>query len=330
MKTLAAVVLFFLLPALAAQGEPTEEEIKRHTASTLEQCDMDGNAKIELDELQEKLEAFYVDFAKADKSEEKQNTVRDGYPGLLTLQLFLAADLDDDNAIAEPDLKWLFAHPNDDQWTLTDSMWTLGDADVDLLVQDFILRIRKGATSHPHDRLRKTTGKGKNKAEKLADRAEPYRQMVIKKVLAARARSVLHRSYSTDELSKLFDKLGRVWTLGEGADDDMFDATGEVVTAEDAAERGDGLSRAGVHNYFAVGHKYEVSTLDKSYSVAAEIKKTKLTVKAGTFDCDFYEVACHGCTLKIWQHSMYPLLPIKSEMTVGDEVTIHQLKAFKE
>ena len=329
MKTLVVLTLLLLPTALPAQDEPTEEEIKQRTADALKQCDADTDGNITLEEMQGRLEAFYVDFAKVGKDEVKQAAVRGQYPGLLTLQLFLAADLDDDHSVTEVDLKWLFSHPHDDVNSLKYTIWTLADADIDFLVEDFILCIRKGAQAHPFGGLRKTVGKGKNKAEKLADQAEPYRLHVVKHVLDERAASVIHTEYTDEQLSSLFGKLGRMWRWGDGEEEELFDAYSEVVTAKEA-QNARGGHRAGHHETYRVGYKYKVSPRDKVYRVKAEITKTNIKVMAGAFDCDYFEIKCKDCSLKVWQHSLYPALPVKREWNMGGETTTAQLKSFEE
>ncbi|MCA8914629.1 MAG: hypothetical protein KDB90_04385 [Planctomycetes bacterium] len=322
-----ALLCFGMTPAHCAD-QPTEEEIRQKTAECLEHSDTDADGVISLKEQQERLETFYVAFAKVGKHEDRRKALRAEYPGLLCLQEYLAADLNDDSEVTEKELKRLYACEDPQE------LWTLCDADIDLLVQDFILRIRKGAKVYYDDSLRKTPGKGRTKAEKLADQAAPYKDAVTWRVLGARVDAAQTALYSQDELSSMFDKEGRSWTYcvyHAGSDTSGTGFVTEVV-AKDKAQgpREAANSIDGGKVLYPEGYRVPVDDSMKGYGDKPEVTKVRYKVAAGEFDCDYIEITCLRNTVKLWVMSKHPGILVKRESGAGAEKRTVELMSYKD
>lgn len=326
MRVAGALLVLLLVSPLRAQDGPSPEEVERLSADVLEHTDTDDDSRIALVEQQNRLLNFYVAFAKAGQNEEKQREAREDYPGLLSLQQFLAADLDDDHFVGETELQRLFALEDPEY------VWTLSDADVEMLVEDFILRIRKGAKVYWYDELRKSSGKGKTKAEKLADRAEPYKQRVITLVLKTRRQAVIESAYTEDELSSLFDREGRNWqwsvTDERDAGTRSFHLGGLVVPEHIGPyEETKSLGRT---ECVPKGHKLTLDPFLKGYQVKPDISKVTVHVEAGQFECDHFEISCLGKIARVWLLSKHPALVVKFEYDVGEGKRVTELSVYEE
>ena len=325
MKTLIAFVLLIFTAAPLAADPTTDEEVEQLTADTLEHTDANKDGVISLAEQQDRLEAFYVSFGKAGKRKDKQDTVREDFPSLLTLQQYLAADLDDDGFVDEKELKRLFAciEPLD--------LWTLADADIELLVDDFILRIRKGAKAYPDDSLRKVPGKGRTKAEKLVDQASPYRAAVNSHVFGARVNAAIIAQYTQTQLSSKFDKEGRTWQIcvyHNGHHGSGFGYGFEVVSKD--KKRGSAGSIDVVDEQYPEGYQLPIDAALKGYGEKPAVTKVKLKVIAGPFDCDYFEIKSLGLSTRIWVMSDHPGILVKQVTPTDGDDRVVELISYKD
>lgn len=329
----AALGLFVILPGLgnAQPADPKAEYQKRLEAartefvdSALRFSDKDADGKVTLAEQNQLLENFYAEFAKAGTKEAAKAEVLLSHKGLLKLQWFRAADLDDDGVMTKAELVSLVSAADSVEISdCLDGVWTLSDADIEPLVDDFKARIRKGVRPFDDDDLRKTRGEGRTKEEKLEDQSLPYRDRVVTGVLAGRLSRAKAAAFKPDErvaaLKATDGWLHRTLTGRSGESETEWsrvllvrDETGETI-----ASMGSGDTREATRSMIGevIDENADPFRVDaRPYKFTSAVTDTSVRVEAGTFACKHIKVELGKWRAEAWVPDAIPFLHAKSEL----------------
>jgi len=307
---------------------------KEFVDAAFKHSDPDGDDKVTLVEQTKLQDAFYEAMKQAGGNETAVAEVREAHKGLLKLQWFLAADLNDDEVVTRDELTSLAELSETEHLAYNvDRIWTLSDADIDQLMDDFKLRIRRGVRCFPEDALRKTRGEGRTKTEKLEDQSSVFRSTVIDNVLTVRMQYSTAREFDKDKCLAALRKLKK-WE---------FDVSSTTREKTNTRRRGveiqwdsedeyawfdleiNGRFTSGV-GYHAVNFKRETKPLKpREYKFESTASDEAVVVPAGTINARLISVSIGNWQYSLWAHKDFPMVHAKYETKLPGKTTVSRL-----
>lgn len=310
---------------------------KQFVADAFKFADPDKDDRLTLEEENKLVNAFYDAFREAGYDEKKQAAVREAHKGLLKLQWFLAGDLNDDKILTRDELLSLLGAVKEPFETELNRVYTLSDSDVELVMDDFKLRIRKWVRVFGEDDTRKVRGAGRTKADKLEDQSIPFRDRLVQGVLWARLKMTWDNAFSDDQhvaalrktsayecefTTNLTGKTLQRWTRVElrWKDEDTYDEVDLVGFKRDnAATPTYCFGEGGLRSLKDRAKKPPA----RPYRFDVERATETVAVKAGTFPSERISISLAKWRVELWIPNQYPfvlaktswVLPAHSEST---------------